>query len=211
MLRETLIVAVLFFMTSIDTILLIFSAIRLKRHPHPRLARLLVFLTLCAAHPLYSFLADTFFRLPGLRLVSAVFIVFFAVRLAGEPPLEFRSAAVPKRTIGAIVGATLWLDALTSIDTSVLVSAASPSVWVTVVGNLAAMSLLVALGPRLYAYVTDTPWVQIGIGGFMSASAALQLRSEPLLGGLGAPAPLYAAAVVLFALTALYGWKRHLG
>ncbi|HZG75047.1 MAG TPA: hypothetical protein VEZ72_04245 [Paenibacillus sp.] len=209
--KETLIVAFLFFMTSIDSMLLIFSAIRLKRHPHPRAARLLVFITLCVAHPLYSYIADTFFRLPGLRLVSAVCIVFFAVRLAGEPPLEFRSSAVPKRTVGAIVGATLWLDAITSIDTSVLVSAASPSVWVTVVGNTTAMTLLVALGPRMYAWITDTPWIQIGIGGLMSASAALQLRSEPLLGALASPAALYAAAALLFGLTALYGWKRHLG
>lgn len=209
--RETLIVAFLFFMTSIDSMLLIFSAVRLKRHPHPRAVRLLVFLTLCVAHPLYSYLADTFFRLPGLRLVSAVFIVFFAVRLAGEPPLEFRSSAVPKRTIGAIIGATLWLDAMTSIDTSVLVSAASPSVWVTVVGNTAAMALLVTLGPRMYAWITDNPWVQIAIGSLMSASAALQLRSEPLLGALAEPSVLYAAGAVLFGLTALFGWKRHLG
>jgi len=206
-----LIVAFLFFMTSIDSILLNFSAIRLKRHPSPRAARLLVFLTLCAAHPFYSYAADSAFRLPGLRLVSAFFIVFFAVRLAGEPPLEFRSASVPKKTIGAIVGAALWLDAITSIDTSVLVSAASPNVWVTIVGNTAAMTLLVAFGPRLYAWVTDTPWLQIAIGGLVSASAALQLRYEPLLGPMAAPAWLYAAALLLFVLTALYGWKRHLG
>jgi len=209
--RETLIVAFLFFMTSIDSLLLIFSAIRLKRHPHPNAARLLVFLTLCAAHPLYSFAADTFFRLPGLRLASAVCIIFFAVRLAGEAPIAFRSAAVPKRTIGAIVGATLWLDALTSIDTSVLVSAASPSVWVTAIGNIIAMTALIGLGPRLYGWVTENPWVQIGIGAFMSCSAVLQLRGEPLLSAWASPGLLYAAAALSLGLTALYGWRRHFG
>ncbi|HZG57620.1 hypothetical protein [Paenibacillus sp.] len=209
--RETLIVAFLFFMTSIDSLLLIFSAIRLKRHPHPNAARLLVFLTLCAAHPLYSFAADTFFRLPGLRLASAVCIVYFAVRLAGEVPLTFRAAAVPKRTVGAIVGATLWLDALTSIDTSVLVSAASPSVWVTAVGNVIAMTALIALGPRLYGWITENPWVQIAIGSFMACSAVLQLRDEPLLPAWASPVPLFAASAILLALTALYGWRRHFG
>ncbi|HZG84956.1 hypothetical protein [Paenibacillus sp.] len=210
--RETLIVAFLFFITSIDSILLIFSAIQIKRHPHPRAARLLVFATLASAHPIYCLAADTMFRLPGLRLVSAVGIVFFALRLAGESQMSFRAESVlPKRTIGAIVGTTLWLDALTSVDTSVLVSAASPSLFVTFAGNLAATTALVLLGPRLYGWITSAPWTQIAIAAVMSFSAVLQLRVEPLLGAARAPEALFPAAVALLAATAAYGWKRHYG
>jgi len=210
--RDTLIVAFLFFITSVDSILLIFSAIQIKRHPRPRAARLLVFATLAAAHPIYCLAADTMFRLPGLRLLSAVGIVYFALRLAGEEPMSFRGEGkMPKRTIGAIVGATLWLDALTSVDTSVLVSAASPSLFVTFVGNVIATTALVALGPRLYDWITSTPWTQIGIAAVMSFSAVLQLRVEPLIGAARAPEALFPVAVALLALTAAYGWKRHFG
>src|SRR5690606_36002723 len=38
--RDMVVVALLFFLTSIDSILLIFSAVRMKRHPEPGKARL---------------------------------------------------------------------------------------------------------------------------------------------------------------------------
>lgn len=208
--RESLVVAGLFFLTSIDSILLIFSAIHMKRHPYPKKARFIILLTLVAAHPLYSFAADTFFRLPGLRIVSAVFIIYFALRMAGEPPVEFRSGIdLPKHTTIAIVGTTVWLDAMTSIDTSILVSAASPSFLITFIGNTLAMLLLIALAPALYRLALEKPGLKIGVAGFMALSAVLQLEDEVLLDRHATSGMLIPAALLALALTALYGWKKH--
>lgn len=210
MVHDLPLVAFLFFITSIDTLILILSSIRGPTMPR-RAMYLLVFSTLCVVHPLYSLAVDSVARTPGIRLVSAVLILILSFRLAGET-----TGVVPARTglkrmtAIAIVGITLWLDAVTSVDTIVLVSAASPSFWITAAGNAAAMTVLFLLVPPLYRWANDSPWLRIVVASFMALSAVLQLKSESLLGGIADAAALYPAGLACFAVVAAFGWHRQL-
>ncbi|MCI3927170.1 hypothetical protein MO973_44060 [Paenibacillus sp. TRM 82003] len=204
------VVAFLFFITSIDTLILILSSIRRPTMPR-RAMYLLIFGALCAVHPLYSLAVDTFARTPGIRLVSAVVILYLSFRLAGES-----SGVVPARTgmrragAGAIVGLTLWLDAVTSVDTVFLVSAASPSFFVTALGNVIAMSLLFLLVPPFFRWANDSPWLRIVVASFMALSAVLQLKGEALLGAFANVMALYPFGLACFALVGAFGWHRQL-
>jgi hypothetical protein len=210
MLRDTLLVAFLFFITSIDSILLILSAIRKNSPRGKRKARLLVFCILCAAHPFYSFAVDSAARLPGLRLFSAILIIYFAFRFAGESAAPQSVRGKPKRTVLALIGTTIWLDAITSVDTVVLVSAASPSFLVTALGNILAMTALLVLAPMLHHRAGDAPWLYISVAAFMALSAVLQLRGEPVIGLYTAKLYLYPVGVFCLLLVGWYGWHRQL-
>jgi len=208
--RDLCIVAFIYFITSIDTVLLIFGAIRWQRHPEPRKAKLLIFGVLLAVHPLLSLVVDAVAELPGLRLVTAFILIYFALRLAGEPTIDVRQAPLPKRSVAAIVGTAFWLDALTSVDTAVLVSAATESVWATVVGNAAAVALLVACAPLIYRWSSESSWLMIFVAAFVALSAVLQLRGEALLGRYATAEVLIPVGLSMLAFTGAYGWHQHI-
>lgn len=209
MLQHILMVAVLFFVTSIDTILLILNAIH-QSYSRGRKAYFIVFCTLCAVHPIYSYAVDTVARLPGLRFVSALLIIFFAFRLSSEPVQMLNPSPKARRTAIALIGTTIWLDVITSVDTSVLVSATSPSFAITAAGNVIAMALLLLLAPRLYRLASEEPWLNVSVASFVAFSAVLQLRGEPMLGSYTAPAYLFPVSVATMTAVAVYGWHKQL-
>jgi|GEM_PF-2936331 len=209
MIRDVAVVAVLFFVTSIDTILLILNAVSNSLYRR-RKTYFMIFCILCTVHPLYSYAVDSIARFPGLRLVSALIIIYYAFRLSGEPPQLSSHSKTTRRTVFALIGTTVWLDAITSIDTSVLVSATSPSFIVTAAGNVIAMALLILLAPRLYRLASEESWLNVSVGSFVAFSAVIQLQGEPLLGRYTDAIYLFPAGITALAAVGAYGWHKQL-
>jgi predicted tellurium resistance membrane protein TerC len=168
----------------------------------------LIFLLMGILHPLYSYLMDAFTALNGIRMTLGLILLYFAVRMIGTGEGSMHRSH-SRRPFLLLLLTLAWIDIVTSIDTMILVSHASPSVGVTVVGNLIGTGMLIAFAPILYRWLESAPWLQLWVAGYMAYTATIQLRHEPLLQPFQFhPLMFHLLGLLMIVIIGLYGWSR---
>jgi len=198
------IVALLIFITSLDTMILIRRAVPATTYPS-RALYLLIVLIMSIMHPLYSYLVDSFRYIPGLRLMLAVALLYFAYKMSTEQPQRDRRSVWSHFMV---IFQIIWIDLITSVDTMILVSQASPSLIVTLIGNAVGIGLLISFASLVLRWLQYIPWVQLIVAGYMALTAFAQLRYEMLLADF-MPSIVYlslGAGAALFIST--WGWMK---
>jgi len=201
---EIALVAFLIFMTSLDTMILIKRAVPSTTYPSSAL-NILILLIMGTMHPLYSYLVDSFRYVPGLRLMLAVALLYFAYKMAMEQP---RRAQRSVRSHFIIMFRIIWIDLITSVDTMILVSQASPSLNVTLMGNVLGVGLLITFASLILRGLHFIPWIQLIIAGYMAFTALTQLRYEMLLADFLPPFVYLYLGVGTALFISTWGWFK---
>lgn len=191
-------------MTYCDTLLVIGSRLRQAALP-TKILSAAIFFTLSLTHPVYSFVADSLSRTPGLRVASAVIMLMFAFSLAGSR-MAYRSLG--DKSLLWVIWTLVWMDLIMSVDTILLISQSSPSVTVTVVGNMIGIAVLLAFMPYILRLLQRAIWIQVVAAGGIAYSAARQLSLEPSLSPLIHGLTLHITGLVFIFAVTIYGWSH---
>ncbi|WP_199620358.1 TerC family protein [Paenibacillus alkalitolerans] len=203
--RDAIAVALVTLMTNSDTMLIIRTAIR-DVYMLDRRMPYLMFLILSVTHPVASFIIDSLARLPGLRFASAAITLLFAFSLAGSR-LSNRGSSSNRSVIWAC-WTVLWMDIVMSVDTVMLISQTSPSVYVTAAGSMIGIALLLTFLPFVLRLFQRIAWLQVAVAGGMAYSASRQLAGEPLIAAFADSLAFHLLGLALAGAVFVYGWAR---
>ncbi|WP_274361812.1 hypothetical protein [Paenibacillus thermotolerans] len=191
-------------MTYCDTLLIIGSKLRAAAL-RPAALSAAVFITLSLTHPVYSFIADSLSKTPGLRVASAAITLLFAFSLAGSR-MAFRSFG--DKSLPWVLWTLLWMDLIMSVDTILLISQSSPSIIVTVLGNSIGIAVLLLFTPYILRLLYRAIWIQVVAAGSMAYSAARQLSFDPYLSSFIHGPAVHMTGLIFICAVAFYGWNQ---